>query len=569
MIKRKYLLFILVFILILLAGCYGGEGASSTDSNNDQKDSTSSKTDDKPSEKTDDKSNDSSGGTLHMIANGELPTLKTNGQMDGLSSTILSNIFEGLYRLDQNSEITEGMAESYEVTDDGLVYTFYLRDNAVWSNGEPVTAHDFIYGWKRSLHPDTFSPHAYNMDPVHNAAAIQDPDSDLFGKVDELGVKAIDDYTLEVTLDYAVPYLLDLLTSAWSFPQNQEFVESQGENYALEPEYLISNGPFIMESWNHDQSWVLKKNDTYWDSESVKLDKVEYKVAKETATQVNLYETNAIDVVSLSSEFVDVFADDPEYDTSILAEMYFMRFNQDSKYLGNVNIRKAIDMVWDKEQAAELILKNGSKPIYYLIRENSATSPSGEDFRNKFGDLNKGTVEEAQELFAKGLEEIGENEISIELLSYDDDQRKSVAEFIKNQLENNLSGLKITINQQPNKQKLALEDKQDYDISHSGWRSDLDPVQYLEVFLSDGPYNWQSFKHDEYDRLIKKAQTDFTDNEQRFADMQEAERILIDEEAVISPMYQAGAARLVKPHVKELIVHPANTYTFKWTYLEK
>ena len=248
-----------------------------------------------------------------------------------------------------------------------------------------------------------------------------------------------------------------------------------------------------MDSWEHDQKWTLKKNPEYWNADNVNVDEINFKVAKDTSTEVNLYETDTIDVANLSSEFVDVYKDHEEYTTSLKSEIYFLRMNQKNKYLSNANIRKAIDMGWDKEQAADAILKNGSKAAYWLVFPEFVQSPDGEEFRERFGDLNKGTPEEAKELWNKGLAELGVTEIKLDLLSYDDGQRKSVAEYMKNQLEKNLPGLQITINQQPNKQKLALEDALDYDLSHSGWRNDVaDPVEFLSVFLSDGAYNWQS-----------------------------------------------------------------------------
>jgi|SRR5690625_13531 len=176
--------------------------------------------------------------------------------------------------------------------------------------------------------------------------------------------------------------------------------------------------------------------------------------------------------------------------------------------------------------------------------------------------MNIGSVEEAQKLFKKELEELGVDDI--ELLSYDDEQRKSVAEYIKNQWETNLPGLEITINQQSNKQKLALEDKQDYDISHSCWRNEIrDPVDFLTVLLSAGSYNWQDFKNEEYDELVNEAQTNFSDNEKRFSNLQEAERILIGEEAAISPMYIAGSVKLIEPYVHNYIEHSDDTYSYK------
>ncbi|KXH80729.1 peptide ABC transporter substrate-binding protein [Sporosarcina sp. HYO08] len=553
--KMLWLFTLLIVSVVALAGCYGGEKAGS---DADEKDETKGT------------SEESTGpSVLHLAVAGEIPTLKTNGQMDGLSQTILQNIYEGLFKIDQNDQVIEGIVDTYDVSEDGKTYTFHLKET-VWSNDTPVTANDFVYAWKKNLHPETISPHAYLMGPVKNAAAIQDPESDLYGKVDELGVKVIDEKTLEVELDNTVPYITELLAHQVFYPQNEEFVESQGDQYALEPENIISNGAFTIDTWAHDQSWTLKKNPKYWNADTVKLDEVNYKVAKDTATEMNLYETDTIDVANLSSEFVDVYKDHEEYTTSLKSEIYFLRMNQKNPNLANANIRKAIDMGWDKEQAADAILKNGSQAAYWLVFPGFVETPEGGDFRDKFGDLNKGTVEEAQALWTKGLEELGVDEISLELLSYDDDQRKSIAEYMKNQLEKNLPGLKITINQQPNKQKLALEDALDYDISHSGWRNDIaDPVEFLSVFLSDGPYNWQNFKNDRFDELVKKAMVDFSDNNQRAIDLQEAEEILIAQEAAISPMYQAGSARLVKPHVKGFVTHANSTFSFQWVTIEK
>lgn len=538
--------------LVLLAGCYGGEStkepAKAGESNTDEK-----------SEKS----------VLHLAVAGEIPTLKTNGAMDGLSQTMIQNVFEGLFRVDADEKVSEGLVETYDVSEDGLKYTFHLREDALWSNGDPTKATDFIYAWKKALHPDSISPHAYLMDSVKGAANIQNPEDEMYGKVDELGVSAPDDFTLEVELENDVPYFTELLTNPVFYPQNEKFSEEQADKYGLEPENLVYNGPFTLDSWDHDQKWTLKKNADYWNAENVKVDEVNFKVAKDTSTEVNLYETDTIDVANLSSEFVDVYKDHEEYTTSLKSEVYFLRMNQKNEFLKNVNIRKAIDMGWNKEQAADSILKNGSKAAYWLVFPGFVQSQDGEEFRDRFGDLNKGTPEEAKELWNKGLEELGVKEINLGLLSYDDGQRKSVAEYMKNQLEKNLPGLSITINQQPNKQKLALEDDLNYDLSYSGWRNDIaDPVEFLSVFLSDGAYNWQDFKNEQYDKNVKKAMVDFTDLDKRFSELQEAEEILIGQEAAISPLYQAGSARLIKPNVKGFTAHANSTYSYQWVTID-
>lgn len=561
-VKKIFVFIMLVSLVGILSACYGGGDTNTAGENIEETEESQGSSEDANAAESSD------GGTLHLATPGELPTIQTNGNLDGLSQTVMLNIYEGLFRLDENNELTEGMAEDYELIendDDSVTYTFTIRDDANWSNGEPVTAQDFEYAWKRAMATETFSAHAYIMSPIVNANEIQNPDHELYGQVDELGIEVVDDKTLEVDLNNNVPYFLEILTNPVTFPQNEEFVDSQGDDYGLEPENVISNGPFFLETWNHDQGWVLAKNEEYWDSGNVSLDAVDYKVAKDSSTEVNLYETEEIDVANLTSEFIDMFAEDDAYTTFINSEIYFVRFNLQNEYLANSNIRKAIDMAYDKAEAAESILKNGSIPAYFYVPEEFVSNDQGEDFRSKYGDFNVTDIDEAQNHWEQGLQELGETEINLELLSYDDDQRKSMAEYMKNQLETNLPGLTVSINQQPNKQKLDLEGKQDYDMSFSGWRNDIsDPVEFLNVHLSDGPYNWQNFVNEEYDSLVKKAQTDFTDLDQRFADLQEAERILIEEETAISPVYQSANARLIDSSVNNFVAHPDNTLSFKW-----
>lgn len=566
-IKKWLTMMMLIAVMMIFSACYGGGGEEAGNDSEENSGNTENTDSSNAAEES------SGGDTLYMATSGELPTVQTNGNLDGLSQTVMLNIYEGLFRLDENNELTEGMAEDYEMVeneDDSVTYTFNIREDALWSNGDPVTADDFVYAWKRAMNPETFSAHAYIMAPIVNANEIQNPDDEIYGQVDELGVEATDEKTLVVELNNNAPYFLELLSNPVMFPQNEEFIASQGDEYGLEPENVISNGPFFLETWNHDQGWVLSKNEEYWDSENVSLDAVNYKVAKDASTEVNLYETGDIDVANLTSEFVDMYAEDEAYTTNINTEVYFMRFNFQNEYLANENIRKALDMSYDKAEAAEGILKNGSIPAYFLVPEEFVTSEDGEDFRAKYGDLNMTNIEEAQNLWEQGLSELGTDSINLELLSYDDDQRTSMAEYMKNQWENNLPGLTVTINQQPNKQKLALEGDQDYDMSFSGWRNDIsDPVEFLNVHLSDGPYNWQDFANEEYDSLVKNAQVDFSDLNQRFEDLQEAERILIEKETAISPIYQSANARLINPAVNNFVAHPDNTFSFQWVTMEE
>lgn len=552
---NRIILILMLFVSSFLAGCYGGESKKST-------------SEEQPSSSTDDNSSEQ---VLNLVEGGELPTLDTLGLFDALSSRTMNNIFEGLYRLDDSHAPIPGMAESHELSEDGKVYTFHIRSDVKWSNGTPVTANDFEYAWKKAINPETLSTYSYLFNDIKNAVAIQDSENSLYGKVEEFGIKVIDDHTFQVELDHPVPYFLSLITYPVFFPQNKEFVESQEDKYALETENLIYNGPFVLDSWEHEVGWVYKKNPDYWDADTVKLDTINVKVVKEPATRVNLYDTGKIDLTEITSEFIDQYSNTADYSTLLKPEVFFIRMNQNNKYLANVNIRKAIDMGWDKKAAAESLLNNGSVPATYLVPKDFAFDESGKDFRAKYQGFNEEGVEKAKEYWEKGLKELGVEKIELEFLSYDNEERKRVSEYFKNQLETNLPGLTITINQQPNKQKLELESSMEYDLTYSGWGPDFqDPITFIDLYLSDGSYNWSNYVNENFDRLVMEAKTNPTDTAKRWENMQEAERILVEEDAAISPMYQSGLAQLRKPYVKGYVAHPFGVFaSYKWTYIEE
>jgi len=502
---------------------------------------------------------------LNMPASSEITTLNSLGLVDTPSAGIQNNLFEGLYRLDKTNKPTPGIAKSHELSSDGKVYTFHLRE-AKWSNGTPVTAKDFEYAWKKSLDPAQISPYATFMDDIVNGKDIHEKKK----STDELGVKAIDDLTLQVTLSKPVPYFLDLVTTPVFLPQNKEFVESQGKEYAQEANKAIYNGPFVLDSWKHEEGYVFKKNPNYWDAGTVKLDTINFKIVKDNSTRMNLYEAGQIDLTGLTSEYTDQYKGKPEYVAYPDPEMRFLRMNQNNKYLKNANIRKALTLAFNREDMANVILNNGSTGANYLIPNNFVYGPDGKDFRsaNPEGYL-KGGVDEAKKYLEQGLKELGESSIKLELLNYEGDVSKTIGQYLKNQWEKNLPGLTVTINPQPQKQKLALEDKLQYDITSSGWGPDYpDPMTFLENFTSDAPYNWSAYNSAKYDQLIAEVRSTI-DPAARWKTMQEAERVLLEEDAVVIPMYQAGIARLTKTYVKDYVTHPFGVFvSYKWAYIE-
>ncbi|AIK39993.1 bacterial extracellular solute-binding s, 5 Middle family protein [Bacillus pseudomycoides] len=503
---------------------------------------------------------------LQLTETGEIPSLNSLKVTDAVSFNVLNNVMEGLFRLSKNDEVIPGIAQKHEISKDGKTYTFHLRD-AKWSNGDPVTAHDFVYAWKQLVNPETGSEYAYIMYDVKNAEKINKKQIGL----DELGVKAQDDKTFTVELEHPVPYFTKLLCLPSFYPINEKYAKEQGDKYGLEANKTLYNGPFTLSEWKHEASFTMKKNNQYWDKKEVKLDEVNYQIVKEISTVVNLYQTDKIDRAVISTEFVDKYKNDKELKQYTDPVMYFFRFNENVPILKNKNARLALSMAFDKKGLATSFLNDGSVPANYYVPNGFLKGPDKKDFRETTTEFNKTNVNKAKEYWEKAKQETGTNEVTLEMLNYDLENFKKVGEYIKEQLEKNLPGLMIKVKLQPHSQKLALEKKKEYEMSLSRWLPDYpDPMTYLDVFISESGVNNTGYANPEYDALIKKTKMELGNDEKaRWKAMQDAEKMLLDD-AVIAPVFQRGLSYLQKPYVKDLYVHQFGPATsLKWANVKK
>ncbi|GIN87216.1 peptide ABC transporter substrate-binding protein [Heyndrickxia sporothermodurans] len=501
---------------------------------------------------------------LNVSTSAEIPTMDSTKAHDAVAFTVLNNVNEGLFRQDQNNKPILAMAEKHDQSNDGLVHTFTLRD-AKWSNGEPVTANDFEYAWKRVLKEAGAYNYMFVTVGVKNAEAIIDAKKDA----DELGVKALDEKTLEVTLENPNPLLETLLTFGTFLPQNQKFVEKMGDQYALEADKVLYNGPFKLAEWKHEQSWKYVKNPEYWDAKNVKLDEINTFVVKDDTTGLNLYESGKIDRVSLTAESVSNYKDNKEFKTTTLAGIGFLRFNLNHPVLKNVNIRKAINYAIDKQGLTDIALNNGAVPLYGVVPGEYYFSPDNKDFRELNGDLLKGTVDEAKDYWKKGLKESGVKDLKVSINIADAESSKKMAEFLQSQLETNLPGFKMEIKAVPFEQRLEIEKSIKYDISLSTWGPDYsDPMTYLDMWVTGSSSNREDYSNKKYDELVEKARLE-TDLSKRYEMLLQLEKMLIEEDAAIAPLYQSGQAILIHNNIKDLIEHPSGAdFSYKWTYLE-
>ncbi|MDM5154582.1 peptide ABC transporter substrate-binding protein [Bacillus sp. DX1.1] len=507
---------------------------------------------------------------LNLIEAAEIPSMDTSKSTDSVSFRVFVNAMEGLYRLDKDNKPTPGMAKDVKISEDKKTYTFELRD-AKWSNGEPVRAQDFVYGWQRTLDKALAAEYAFILFDIKNAQKVNKGEL----PPDQLGVKAKDDKTLVVELEQPTPYFIELTSFPTFFPLNEKFVKEQGDQHALEADKVLYNGPFTLSEWKHEQSYQLKKNPNYWEKDKVKLEEINVSIVKETSTGVNLYDSDQVDRVILSSEFVDKYKKNKadEFKTKLDPRMYFLRFNQQNATLKNQKVREAIDLAYDKKGIANVILNDGSLPAYFLVPEKFTTGPDGKDFRtvNKNFRDSKNNAEKAKKLWEEAKKELGQDTITIELLNDDNGTRKKVGDFIKEELEKNLPGLKVNIKQQPYKQKLDLEKKLQYEFSLSAWSPDYpDPMTYIDMFVTGSSFNEMAYSNPKYDDLVTKAKGELlNDDKARWKALVEAEKILFDD-AAISPVYQQSTAYLEKTYVKGIANHTfGGDFSYKWAYVTK
>lgn len=516
-------------------------------------------------------SNDSASGkqVLNWSEKSELPTMDLSKATDHVSFDQLNNAMEGLYRLGKNSKIEPGVAKKTTVSDDGMTYTFELRKDAKWSNGDNVTAKDFVYSWQRTVDPKTASQYAFLFDGIENAKAITDGEK----PVTELGVKAEGDHKLVVKLEKAVPYFKLLMGFPAFFPQNQKVVEKYGDKYGTNSKAMVYNGPFKLEGWTGSNlKWTLAKNDKYWDKKKVKLDAINYTVNKQDQTAYNLYQSGKIDATALGAEQAKQLKGKTGYLERKEPAVFYLQFNQTKAEFQNKKIRQALAKSVDREQYVKQVLAGASVPAKGFVASGLAER-DGKDFATvsevkSAVDYNE---KEAKKLFDEGLKELGRDKLEFQILSDDTDAGKKTTEFLQSAMTETFGTdkVKITVSNVPFKTRLARSDSGAFDVVMTAWSADFaDPISFLELMTSDNAQNDGKWKNEEYDRLIDASKNaDVNDPAKRWDDMVKAEKILMEDQGV-APIYQRSQPWMVKPSVKNIIYNGAGVnYNFKETYI--
>lgn len=489
---------------------------------------------------------------LNWEESAEIPTMDLSKATDSASFTQLINTMEGLYRAKSDGSQEKAMATSEKVSKDGKTYTFTLRKDNKWSNGDPVTAQDFVYSWRRTVDPKTASQYAYLFEGIKNAMDIQNGKK----KPETLGIKAVGKYKLVVTLDRRIPYFNNLMAFGSFFPQNEKAVKKYGSKYGTASKYMVYNGPYVMSGWSGSNlSWKLKKNPYYWDKKNVKLDAVNYSVQKTPSTAYNLYQSNKLDAVALDAEQSKQLKSVKGYALYPRGTTFYIQFNQaKNKYLQNANIRKALSMAINRESLTKVL--GGSNTVAHTFTPAKLTTVNGKDYTSLISKSDEAYTyynkKEAQKYLKQGMKELGVSKLSFKLLSDDTDGAKKSTEAMQSNIQETLPQVSITTQNLPFKTRLARTDAGNFDLVVTAWGADFnDPISFLDLMTSTNAQNGGKWSNKEYDKLIAASKTTGSDSE-RWSDLSKAEGVLL-KDVGISPLYSSTSAWIVRPSIKGLV----------------
>lgn len=472
-------------------------------------------------------------------------------------------VFEGLTRIKENNAPGPGVAEKWDISSDGLKYTFHLRKDAKWSDGQKVTAKDFDYAWKRVLDPVIGSEYANQLFYVKNAKEYFEGKA----KIEDVGIKIIDDYTLEVTLHSPCSYFLELCAFHTLNPVRKDVIDKNPDAWYTDPATYIGNGPFKMTKWVHNDSFEFVKNENYWDAKNIKLTKMKWVMINDEQASLAAWEGGAIDVAQIfpGSEAPRLMQEGKLAITPRLGT-YFIRFNVTKKPFDDVRVRKAFTLALNRQQIIDAALKTGEKPGLAFVPPGIADADTSKEFRTVGGDyVPNQDLETAKKLLAEAGYPDGKGFPEITYLYNTQDTHRVIAEAVQDMWKQNL-GIDVKLTNQEFKVYLDSQDKLNYDFSRSGWIGDyMDPMTFLDMFVTNDGNNDTGWGNAQYDELIKKAKSE-ADQTKRMQYMHDAEKILMDEMAV-GPIYFYVNKNLIKSKVKGIHVSLLGTLNFDHAYI--
>ncbi len=482
---------------------------------------------------------------------------------DGMSFEMIQAVIDGLETVDKDGNVIPALAESYETSEDGLTWTFKIRD-AKWSNGTKITANDFEFAWKTTVsNPAAEYSYLFTEDGACIKGASEAIESQDGSK---LAVTAVDDNTLQVELSRKCPYFLSLMAFPVFYPVNQKFYEKKGDKYAVKPSNLLSCGAYEMKTWEKGTKIVLVKNKKYWDAKNVKTDKLVVNIVPEVSTSALDFESGNCDFTKLNSTLVDKYKDNEAYTSVLDGYLWYLQYNYDNEALQNKNVRLALSTIIDRKDLVDNVLKDGSVAIGGFVPNELANGPDGKDFRETaksyYTASGSKAVKQAQKYWKEAKKELGKKKIKLRFLYETSDPAKPTAEYLQSAFSQ-LDGLEIEMVAQEKENRIEMQKKGDFDISLTRWGPDYaDPTTYLNLMLDGNAYNYGKYSNPEFDAKMNEAAT--TDDESaRWQALQDAEAIIMDDVPVVG-LFQVGGACLINKNVTGIENHTVGVpYIYK------
>lgn len=566
----------MVMALALLCATFAACGDTSGTSSSAGTSSTASDSGDSSAAEEGETATGGSGGTLNMRNTMEPTSLNTLLATYAYDFTPINAMIECLYRDDENDVPQPAGAETVDISDDKLVYTFHLREDATWSNGDPVVATDYEFAWQQALNPKVASDYAYMLYFIHNAQPY------FNGEVEwsEVGVKVIDDYTLEVTLDNPLPYATDLFAFPTLAPINQKFYEEVGaDKYATDAEYFCCNGMYELTEWSHNSQIVFQKREDYWNADAVGPDTIVYKIITDSQAGLNSYLSREIDYTDLDSGEVVQQAEAAGFEVGVkpARSSYYLIVNTEDEFMSNQNLRLALAYSIDKQALVDTVYQNDNQPMTSFTPPAimGAAGADGPTFQEALleerGEMypGSGDLEKAQEYLQAALEELGctVDELNLSIDCADDSLRRNCATFLQEQWRQNLGIENIAVNSMQTKQVSANRQSGDYCMSLGGWSPDYnDAINFLDLWVTDGGNNDSFWSNAEYDELIAQATAE-ADEEVRQQYLFDAEEILAAEMPIIPLYWQCQNYSYNSDKIVDGAIITANQTTFYYATL--
>ena len=503
-------------------------------------------------------------GTLHWGNGTEPQSLDPHIATGVPEHHIISALMEGLIHKDgETLEPRPGVAESWDISDDGRVYTFYLRKNARWSNGDPHNAHDYVWSWWRALQPALGNLYAYMYFPIANAKAYYEGEINDF---DQVGVKALDDYRLQITLTEPIPYFLQLLDHYSTYPVHRATVEKfgtadqRGTRWTYEGN-IVGNGAFQLKEWKINRRITVERNPHYWNADNVRLNQVVFYPTENVTTEERMFRAGQLHYSGIPSDKIEVYkaANDPSLRIQPYLGIYFYRLNVEKPHLKDKRVRRALGMTINRDLLVSQITKGGQIPAY-------AITPPGTMGYYPESDLTF-DPETAKQLLAEAGYPNGEGFPTTEILYNTSEGHRKIAVALQQMWKKHLN-IDVTLLNQEWKVYLDTVSNRHYEIARAGWIGDyVDPNNFLDMFLCNGGNNRTNWCNSEYDQLILQQAPTAKTHQQRLDIFKQAEKLLLDEMPVI-PIYVYTSNNLVHPSVKNFGRNILNQSNYREMYLE-